>query len=861
MKPSTTARDAVELGLQAQTLVELRDEALGLAAEMERSAVQRRVRQWKADLQGNYKRMAAWVARPAPKPEGHDNFEAPIHPLDRAEQERDKWAALWGREAPHTAAETRDWCRDLAPDRPQLSEDVAKVDGPLLAKMAGDSKHKSAGLDGWAGTMLVRLPACFWDALASLWNSALDCGSLPAAWTQIRVSLIPKTDGGHRPLAVASVLWRIVGKAVISRLRSWQLEWAHPALIGAMPGRGMGMLHSAMSESLASARRRGATFAGFKADVKKCFDSIDIRQALQTAEWLGLPPCLSRLLLVFYGEQRRFVSWQGVFAEGAIRPSRGLLQGCPFSPLLLNTVMQAWTLRVKLHAEVHMAVYLDDRTCWMTGRGAVDKLSDAAQACKEADRFFGLELHPEKQSAFTNGEAARRQMRELQELMGPITDSFKLLGVHYQLGSAKGIDTDELTAKVQRRSERIGMAVNSLATRRRLLREMVITLFMWAGPWQQYGKKARQLWASSIERALWGGSRPRGRSVLLAWHVLGRPQLHPDFAVDMAAMRFEWHRQGSADDTLAQCQRWGRVAQSWGWQFRPDGCWVTSLGVLRPGWDSFAAAVRAAEYEWFRLTWNCDPKTRDADLDHSILGLRASRQHVMSASRSELRTATACAADARELVRMQVADIPECGCGEQLPTRTHLTFSCASRPWDGAEVTILEQRLLCRKLPLPEPLPCHEDPFDEELLSMLQDIASTGHRPLFATDGGCLVAHAIPHWQRGAWAVALKDAWQSVSRRRRCGWGRPDPRGRRYGRQFDIFSVSVLRRTSSSTTRPWLLESCVGLGDPGGGPTQHTGRRLPQGGCQARGPSGSHRMASNGIGRLRRGMIRPSSGN
>ena len=86
----------------------------------------------------------------------------------------------------------------------------------------------------------------------------------------------------------------------------------------------------------------------------------------------------------------------GYYAASPIRPTTGLLQGCPMSPMLLNTVMQAWLLHVKRRADVNIAIFLDDRTCWSTGRRAVAGLTEASKACHEADAVFGLQAHPEK---------------------------------------------------------------------------------------------------------------------------------------------------------------------------------------------------------------------------------------------------------------------------------------------------------------------------------------------------------------------------------------------------------------------------------------------------------------------------------
>ena len=85
-----------------------------------------------------------------------------------------------------------------------------------------------------------------------------------------------------------------------------------------------------------------------------------------------------------------------------------------------------------------------------------------------------------------------------------------------------------------------------------------------------------------VELALWRRSRPPFRSPLLAWHVLGRPGLHPEFAMD-AAMRYEWHPQCGRCDGFPTCPRWPQVLKRWSWLVRRGRLWSTSLRDLHPG--------------------------------------------------------------------------------------------------------------------------------------------------------------------------------------------------------------------------------------------------------------------------------------
>ena len=147
-------------------------------------------------------------------------------------------------------------------------------------------------------------------------------------------------------------------------------------------------------------------------------------------------------------------------------------------------------------------------------------------------------------------------------------------------------------------------------------------------------------WARFVEQALFGGSRPGGRCPMLAWFVLGHPRLHPEFAVDREALRYEWHRKGT---TLGPCAL-PAIARRWDWTALTDDTWRTPLGDLRFGWDSFGAAEKAAEHSWFLRLWEKDPKTRPEP--SSYLGFRAARQHSLRPTRFPLRVVTACATDA-----------------------------------------------------------------------------------------------------------------------------------------------------------------------------------------------------------------------
>ncbi|CAE7863325.1 trmA, partial [Symbiodinium microadriaticum] len=307
-----------------------------------------------------------------------------------------------------------------------------------------------------------------------------------------------------------------------------------------------------------------------------------------------------------------------------IEPTLGLLQGCPFSPLLLNCICSLW-VRIVREAEPRttLAVYLDDRTVWHVGRHAVQVVCEAARAGQAFDSFFGLQLHPDKLGSVGVGPGVRAGLSAEAELVGPVKTSFVLLGVHYAFGLTALPDTATLTSEVWRRCERIALAVSSVARRRALLEELVIPLFSWSGPWTQFRKQDLMSWDRAVALlSLWSFKPPKSRSRLLLWHVLGRPRLCLEHALDFATARQEWLRCSTPgafrllDTTVTP--RWAALQHKWGWSETVTGEWRTPLGLLRPGWDGLAVLHRVADYTFLQGLWAADPKASDRDLSLSL---------------------------------------------------------------------------------------------------------------------------------------------------------------------------------------------------------------------------------------------------
>ena len=152
-------------------------------------------------------------------------------------QEHDRWRRQWTREPAHSADETWHWCLAQGPPAAAWTQDDLYPTAEALLACMSASARRAPGLDGWAPSQLSRLPLDFYELLARLWAACLSEASLQRAWCQVRVALLHKPDGGRRPMAVASALWRVLATVVVRKLRSWTLSWVPADLLGSVPGR------------------------------------------------------------------------------------------------------------------------------------------------------------------------------------------------------------------------------------------------------------------------------------------------------------------------------------------------------------------------------------------------------------------------------------------------------------------------------------------------------------------------------------------------------------------------------------------------------------------------------------------------
>ena len=262
----------------------------------------------------------------------------------------------------------------------------------------------------------------------------------------------------------------------------------------------------------------------------------------------------------------------------------------------------------------------------------------------------------------------------------------------------------------------------------------------------------------------WAG--PKGRSCMMAWAAMGGPWLDLSFAFAAVVIRAEWRRRSAVlmghPTSDAASSAWAKVFARWGWADEGGMDVHTLLGTFSPAWHTVDAFLRAAVQAWHQDLWNGDGRTGGAGpLGRRALILDEHVRIVNLSSRAAFRAVTASVVDGRLLQRVDVQT--QCKCGMEAPPTEHMVFDCPLAPQGlGDGYTRAERKLLVAVVPFAARDGGMEVELDDELAQFIQLARENGDSLFCATDGGCLIAAGMEHWQRAAWAIAAKAGNQEI---------------------------------------------------------------------------------------------------
>lgn len=611
-----------------------------------------------------------WLKRPASTDAPRETDDpVPIAPEEQVKFYKQKWERLWLK-LPETNFEFLEEALGNHASFPPV-----QIEHVELYKLAQKAKSKAAGPDGWKGCHFAALPEIAFEPLVQLWNACVDLGQLPGSWCEARTVFIDKPDGDKRPLSIASLCWRLCGSAVLKKLTPWINLWIHKDLCGGLPGTRADSMHIRLSPELVrNNHENSAKVIGVKQDLAKCFDATCSSQAIAILSKFGLPAQLGRILTFFYRNHTRWLEIEGCVSLEPVKPTRSILQGCPFSVLLLSGIMSLWATQMQLQfPQLHLGVFIDDRTLWMKNQ-PVKVLQQVVNHSNALDARFGFQSNKAKEAFFANTAYLRKKLKTL----GNTYSWFTLLGIHYQRKTFCAAHTSTVAKHLDLMLSRIRFLFKSRNRRRVFVQMLIIPTITWAAAWSTYSKKFLQQITGKIERCILGRITP-GRSPTLIWALLGL-NVNPRFQQFVVAFRvWEWqiwkHVHGGPPPFLSLAAR--ETFDNLSWEPSPDGIIETPNGRLTLGIDSHSSILQLAKLAFFSHLWKRDkrvsPEERTKWPDLQILTETSKTLDCLTWSFES--AITGAAVDGRMTACFEKRTV-NCRCGETNPTRRHLLWRC-----------------------------------------------------------------------------------------------------------------------------------------------------------------------------------------
>ena len=260
----------------------------------------------------------------------------------------DTWARLWKKGAPQ-----------FCPPDGDLGDQVTPITANDLREAARTFPAGTGrGADDMAPRAVASVPKTQLAKLAQLLNECEKQGRWPQSCELVLIVLLPKADGGKRPIGLFPSTVRLWMRARSRVLRKWERDDQRSGIFG---GKGMSATRASWAAAFRgeNASHNTAHYAQVLLDLEKAFESVPHKQLWDAAARRGYPLSILRLSLAAY-KLPRAVGCDGVFSR-LISASREITAGSGTATSELRALtIDLYDILARCCPDVIQSIYVDD---------------------------------------------------------------------------------------------------------------------------------------------------------------------------------------------------------------------------------------------------------------------------------------------------------------------------------------------------------------------------------------------------------------------------------------------------------------------------------------------------------------------
>ncbi|GMJ08752.1 hypothetical protein HRI_004544400 [Hibiscus trionum] len=212
---------------------------------------------------------------------------------------------------------------------------------------------KSPGVDGFHASFYQRN----WDIVGKVVCNTIQCifasGVVDPELNKTLLVLIPKVEvpetiAQFRPIGLCTVMYKILSKIVVNRLKPYLPGWVSENQTSFVPGRSIidnVIVAQEIIHSMRSKKGKAGWFA-IKVDLEKAYDRLEWSFIDDTLVDIGILVHLRHLIMSCVSSVSTQIFWNGS-PTTSFRPSRGIRQGDPLSPYLFILCMERLTQSIQ----------------------------------------------------------------------------------------------------------------------------------------------------------------------------------------------------------------------------------------------------------------------------------------------------------------------------------------------------------------------------------------------------------------------------------------------------------------------------------------------------------------------------------